>query len=587
MEEIREVLERSSEESPESSTKESCKNPDKNRVQDAKSDEARSRSSSIITSDTSCNSTFAPNKNYGIKLIRFFIYCPNFGPKEGQEAKKIIYFYDSDQVRNAASAEQSFETLESQIKHVGLTEAAIRFAATFSQYKDSCALGMHTQKTKSIYLEPEKDFFMILTVTVPRTKRRKHSRTAELSTSPTYEYAYSPDDVHENVLRAILLRAYDMFKLFCGGFQYQLKINCDGNLEEFKKNVKSFFKRYVSSSMVHIVDKADLCLSLFGGVQFLTLQSSAFLKVHSFISRIEDEFRPNIEATLFFHHGNIVWSGLQQRETALLFQYINTSLLPSTVLASTSEKSSSTSQIYETTSRSPFTGHQGRFLTGIPGTRFNADMKLPKIFVPPTSAFGTENVTLQDDKNECQLREYHLIVYHALTSTVCLIVPAEIEITNKMMERLDAHMGSRLTNMSADLLDVFGRGGLHLSSSSSNPSLACPPFSSLTPQGALEQNLKDLGFSSSHQASSSGIGDSSSNANVRFIYYNGTNKAMKNTLFLTVGKPGGNNGIPSWSSVSHSTIENQIQGSEGTSLRDEIHVIADMRSHFDKIAKRW
>ena len=141
------------------------------------------------------------------------------------------------------------------------TEAAIRFAAVFSD-SDHCALGMHTQKTKSIYLEPEKNFFMVLTVTVPRTKRRKLSRSAESSTSPTYEYAYSPDDVHENVLRAIVLRAYDMFKMFCGGFQYQLKTNCDNNVEEFKQNVESFYRRYVKSSMMSVVDKADLGLSL-------------------------------------------------------------------------------------------------------------------------------------------------------------------------------------------------------------------------------------------------------------------------------------------------------------------------------------
>ena len=75
--------------------------------------------------------------------------------------------------------------------------------------------------------------------------------------------------------------------------------------------------------------------------------------------------------------------------------------------------------------------------------------------------------------------------------------------------------------MSADLLDVFGRGNVHLSNSSSNPTIACPPFSPMAPQISLEQNLKDLGFSS---ASS----DHSNNSNVRFIYFNGTNKAMKN-----------------------------------------------------------
>lgn len=550
----------------------------------------KTRYAGSINTDSSSNSTLASNKNYGIKLIRFFIYNPEFGPKEGEEAKKILYFYDSDNTQEGDRTTESHEKLEQQIKHVGLTEAAIRFASIFSQCPGSCALGMHTQKTKSVYLEPEKDFFMVLTVTVPRTKRRKHSRTSELATSPTYEYAYSPDDVHENVLRAILLRAYDMFKLFTGGFQHQFINNCDAKIEDFKGNLKSFFRKYVNSTMLSVADKADLGCSLFGGVQFLTLESSAFLKVHSFIGRIEDEFRPNIEASLFLHQGNIVWSGLQQKETALLFQYINTSLLPSTVFASLSERNSSSASTYEPpTSRSPFAGHQGRFLTGIASAGSAADIKLPKIFVPPPSTFiREENMSFPgQEKRELKFREYHLIVYHAITSTVCLTIPSEIEITNGMMDRLDAHMGSRLTNMSADLLDVFGKGTFHLTTSASNPTITSP----LTSQGALDQNLKDLGFSAPHPSSASmasiaSIGDTSNNTNVRFIYYNGTNKAMKNTLsFLGAGKTGGNN-VPSWS-ISHSGTEYQIADIDSSALRDEIHIIADMRSHFEKIGARW
>ena len=543
-------------------------------------DRKRHQSRKTSTSESSSSSIIASNRNYGIKLIRFFIYNPSFGPKEGQEAKKILFFYDAD-VRDTVNAAENNEKLEQQIKHVGLTEAAIRFASVFSQNSGSCALGMHTQKTKSVYLEAEKEFFMVLTVTIPRTKRRKHSRTADSSSSSTYEYAYSPDDVHENVLRAILVRAYDMFKLFSGGFQHQLDNNCNGNPDNFKENIKAFFRKYVTSSIMNVIDKTDLSGSLFGGVQFLTLQSSAFLKVHSFISRIEDQFRPNIEASLFLHQGNIVWSGVQQKETALLFQYINTSLLPNTAMLSTGDRQSAMpTNLDSSTSRNPFSGHQGRFLTGNPIDRNTVDIKLPRIFIPPPSSFVTEDYISQHKGNESMFKEYHLIVYHAISSTVCLIIPAEIEISNGMMSRLDAYMGSRLTNMSADLLDVFGRGSFHMSTSSSNPALACPPFSPMTSQVALEQNLKDLGVSSS------GNGDHTNNANVRFIYYNGTNKAMKNTLLMHgVGKSGPNF-IPTWS-IQHSSTENSATETDFNTLRDEIHVIADMRNHFDKIALRW
>ena len=529
------------------------------------------------TSESSSSSIIASNKNYGIRLLRFFIYNPSFGPKEGQEAQKILFFYDPDD-KDSVNRAENHDRLEQQIKHVGLTEAAIRFASVFSQQKGSCALGMHTQKTKSVYLEAEKDYFMVLTVTIPRTKRRKQSRATDPSPASTYEYAYSPDDVHENVLRAILVRAYDMFKLFSGGFQRQLTNNSKGNLVIFKEHLKAFFRKYVTSSIMSVIDKADLSGSLFGGVQFLTLQSSAFLKVHSFISRIEDQFRPNIEAALFFHQGNIVWSGLQQRETALLFQYINTSLLPNVHVNPAPDRHPTVTTSDTLTSRNPFSGHQGRFLTGNNLNKSIVDIKMPRIYIPPPSTFVTEDDTSHESDNDVIVKDYHLIVYHAISSTVCLIVPAEIEISNGMMNTLDAYMGSRLTNMSADLLDVFGRGNIHLSNSSSNPTIACPPFSPMTPQISLEQNLKDLGFSASS--------DHSNNSNVRFIYFNGTNKAMKNTLPMLGNGKFGTNTIPTWS-LQHSTSDHSVSETDSSTIRDEMHVIADMRNHFDKISLRW
>ena len=150
------------------------------------------------------------------------------------------------------------------------------------------------------------------------------------------------------------------------------------------------------------------------------------------------------------------------------------------------------------------------------------------------------------------------------------------------MDRLDAHLGSRLTNMSADLLDVFGRGSVHLTTSISNPSLVYPPFSSAS-ERALEQNLKDLGFPSSNPSG----GEASSNPNVRFIYYNGTNKAMKNTLLFSGAGKTGTNYIPTWSAISLPAMDNQGQDGDVAALREELHIITDMRNHFDKIATRW
>ena len=84
---------------------------------------------------------------------------------------------------------------------------------------------------------------------------------------------------------------------------------------------------------------------------------------------------------------------------------------------------------------SPFGGHQGRFLTG--PTQLDGSLtpdevnslRIPKVFVPH---LGEETATQ---------KEYHFLVYHAIKSTLCLLIPCEVSFTVDFFRRLDSHIG--------------------------------------------------------------------------------------------------------------------------------------------------
>ena len=82
---------------------------------------------------------------------------------------------------------------------------------------------------------------------------------------------------------------------------------------------------------------------------------------------------------------------------------------------------------------------------------------------------------LNEDTDDFNLKEYHFLVYHAIQSTLCLLIPKEVDFTVDFFKRLDGHLGPKLTNMSADLLDVFGRSSSVISTgTSSDPSILSP-----------------------------------------------------------------------------------------------------------------
>ena len=261
-----------------------------------------------------------------------------------------------------------------------------------------------------------------------------------------------------------------------------------------------------------------------------------------------------------------MWSGLQQLETCLLYQYVNDTLLP----AHTSDAGGDPLLLVSPTApSSPFSGHRGKFLNVDTGDSNRTTPKVPTLFVDG--------------------RQYQLLVYHAIMSTVCLLVPASVSVESRLIDRLDGHMGTALTNMSADLLDVFGRGSTGLSS---DPLvLVGPPpahqevATSALPHSTSSGRLKTV----SQSASVSSLKDlqlaPSEVASVKFIYYNETNRAIKNTFVLSddSNSSGRTQGcFPNWSN--HPTVGQTGDNSpETASFQEATHVIAEMSKEFTKL----
>jgi hypothetical protein len=188
----------------------------------------------------------------------------------------------------------------------------------------------------------------------------------------TREITYFSEKLHDNVLEARLRRIFDLFKIFTGGFD----TSTDQCIESIKTKSEAFFSRFIANHGLNFSQShLNLASDLFGAVQFLTLEPLDFLHVLTFVNRVEGDFA-SVDKCLFLHHGNIVWSGLQQNETQLLFHYVYSTLLPT----------SARSQGTPTSASSPFGGHKGRFLTGPTNLKMTPDqvtaLRIPKVFVP-------------------------------------------------------------------------------------------------------------------------------------------------------------------------------------------------------------
>ena len=349
------------------------------------------------------------------KLSKLFLFNPSWGPREGEEEKKVVYFWPPDTEVNE------------QVKTVGLVEAVVRFGRTFSA---SPAHSLHTQRLRTVWREVEPDFFLCFSVSVPSVRRQ--GKDGDL-------VEFRPEEVSDKVLLGILDKAHQMFSLFSGGLHYILDTN-QRSRDLLCERVQHFYSRYLTSLKL----EQSSVLDMWGGIQYLPLDAQPFLRVQSFINRADLQF-PLAGCCLFLQQGQLVWSEVSPGLSRLLVHYLTSTLLPG---------------LPSVPAPPPASPHQGRFLVGgSPGD------VLPLVHLD-------------------QQTRRHLVVYHAINSTLCLLLhqPPEPEFFNTFSD----WAGPLLSDLSADLTHIW--------------------------------------------ASSSSSMTTSHSDNVRFIYFNGANFAVKSTV---------------------------------------------------------
>ncbi|XP_032742561.1 vacuolar fusion protein CCZ1 homolog isoform X1 [Rattus rattus] len=347
----------------------------------------------------------AQEKQFPPALLSFFIYNPRFGPREGEEENKILFYHPNEVEKNE------------KIRNVGLCEAIVQFTRTFSPSKP--AKSLHTQKNRQFFNEPEENFWMVMVVRNPIIEKQSKDGKAVVE--------YQEEELLDKVYSSVLQQCYSMYKLFNGTF---LKAMEDGGVKLLKERLEKFFHRYLQTLHLQSCDLLDI----FGGISFFPLDKMTYLKIQSFINRMEESLSV-VKYTAFLYNDQLIWSGLEQDDMRILYKYLTTSLFPRHIEPELAGRDSPV--------RAEMPGnlqHYGRFLTGPlnlndPG----AKCRFPKIFVNT------------DDTYE----ELHLIVYKAMSAAVCFMIDASTQLTLDFCRRLDSIVGPQLTVLASDICEQF------------------------------------------------------------------------------------------------------------------------------------
>ncbi|XP_068633043.1 vacuolar fusion protein CCZ1 homolog [Battus philenor] len=321
------------------------------------------------------------------EISSFFIFNSTFGPKEGEELKRILFFHPSHITADARKIQ------------VGLCEAVVKFMSTFS--KEPCE-ALQTQTRRYIFFQPEKNYWMVLVVKIPYATKALTSIGEKRG-----------DMIQPSIMQNLLVTAYKMFRMFVGLF-------ADISSEDIYTKCQQFFTPYILSRSI-----SNDVTNVIQGINYLPLEKKSFFKVVCFIDLLEINF-PDFRCVGFIYNEQLIWNGLAIDDMLILYQYLVQSLLPKQVEKEIQGGAVTAAQ------------RHGRFITPSDGIHTNDDIeRLIKVYLK-----------LEDD---IEAKQYNLVIYRTLSATICLAVEANNMLELEMFKSLDAFIGPKLSSIASTI----------------------------------------------------------------------------------------------------------------------------------------
>eukprot|EP01137_Pigoraptor_chileana_P021628 Opistho-2@85591 len=335
-----------------------------------------------------------------VSIVNFYVYNPDFGTTEETEEEKLLYYYPRD------------TPIDTKIKHVGLSEALVKFTSTFSEAQP-CEI-VRTLKTRQSFLNPEGNFWAVLTLTVPTVARQNKDGDA---------IAYEDEDLHDIIVRNQLLQLYRTFKLLNGSLTYILE---SFNLKTVRDKLDSFYSQHLPSLRVDPLEVQ----STFGGIHFLPLDRNSYLRIQCFIAQTESNL-PQIVHTVFLYGDHLVYSGLEQDDMRIIYRYLTSAGFLTPLF---SDQPASTR-----TSASPMPAHvRTGFLIG-PENPSDSESPInsPRVYV--------------DGRSESD--PLHLVMYHIAGACLCCLVEARVVTDLSFYRRFEAAVNAPLRSIATQVAE--------------------------------------------------------------------------------------------------------------------------------------
>ncbi|CAG8724913.1 4820_t:CDS:10, partial [Gigaspora rosea] len=343
-------------------------------------------------------------------LNHFAIYNPTFGPTEETQQDQLLYYVAKKTV-----------PMDVKMRQIGLAQGLINFTRAFSPIK-ACE-NVHTQKNRMVFHEPEKDYWIYVSIELGHIKKL----TKDKDGKPKTVVEYFDSNLHDSGIKRMLEMGYEMYRVFNGTFDSTVKTL---GVKALKIKLEEFFSNWV---LEWEFDKTELTKTI-DGIFYLPLSNSAISKVSSFVEQIQMEYK-FISEIIVLWQNKLVYNGdgnrsISENDLKCILRHLDPLISEKDALERGQEKKKKSKEAEkvlpeispEVISFNIF--HQPFLQAHHRLTTHDSDIKPLKVYLTKkVTGHLNDDITETDDEYESNIEEYFLVAYKQNDLTLVFLIP--------------------------------------------------------------------------------------------------------------------------------------------------------------------
>jgi hypothetical protein len=236
-------------------------------------------------------------------------------------------------------------------------------------------------------------------------------------------------------LRLLFLRSepnflfsFVIFKLFNGNISDYLEQN---GTEKLKQNLKLYFDAFIDNKLN--INDYNL-INTFGGMQFMSLDRTMFLKIQSIINLLEESITI-IDKIVVMFNDKVIWSGIEQQDISVLYKYFKDLIIKNNLNTNNTQSMYTAKFLVDSTLEN--------IIDNVTNTKTNeTEFELNKIFIGDP------------------LEQYYLVPYNSAKITFFMLIKAKTNVRLIDIKKIDELLGSNLVNCAQEINELQIKRGL-------------------------------------------------------------------------------------------------------------------------------